>query len=313
MAAGPRIVFLDAASVEDLPVFRQFAELGDFTSYSLTPPDRLVERARDAEVVIINKVKLTAEVIEQLPALKLICVAATGVNNVDKDAAAERGIPIRNVADYSTESVAQLTITALIAMAMDLPYLNDAVYSGEYSEAKDFTMWRHPFYELKGMTFGIVGMGNIGRRVAELATAFGARVVYHSISGTDHDVPYPRLDLNELLETSRVVSIHCALSEQTKGLIGYAELQRMSDSAYLVNVARGGIVVEADLVRAIDAGEVAGAAVDVFTEEPLPADHPYLGVKNRHRLLLTPHIGWASVEARTTLLERIMDNIREGW
>ena len=313
MAAGPRIVFLDAASVEDLPVFRQFAELGDFTSYSLTPPDRLVERARDAEVVIINKVKLTAEVIEQLPALKLICVAATGVNNVDKDAAAERGIPIRNVADYSTESVAQLTITALIAMAMDLPYLNDAVYSGEYSEAKDFTMWRHPFYELKGMTFGIVGMGNIGRRVAELATAFGARVVYHSISGTDHDVPYPRLELNELLETSRVVSIHCALSEQTKGLIGYAELQRMSDSAYLVNVARGGIVVEADLVRAIDAGEVAGAAVDVFTEEPLPADHPYLGVKNRHRLLLTPHIGWASVEARTTLLERIMDNIREGW
>ena len=313
MAAGPRIVFLDAASVEDLPVFRQFAELGDFTSYSLTPPDRLVERARDAEVVIINKVKLTAEVIEQLPALKLICVAATGVNNVDKDAAAERGIPIRNVADYSTESVAQLTITALIAMAMDLPYLNDAVYSGEYSEAKDFTMWRHPFYELKGLTFGIVGMGNIGRRVAELATAFGARVVYHSISGTDHDVPYPRLELNELLETSRVVSIHCALSEQTKGLIGYAELQRMSDSAYLVNVARGGIVVEADLVRAIDAGEVAGAAVDVFTEEPLPADHPYLGVKNRHRLLLTPHIGWASVEARTTLLERIMDNIREGW
>ena len=313
MAAGPRIVFLDAASVEDLPVFRQFAELGDFTSYSLTPPDRLVERARDAEVVIINKVKLTAEVIEQLPALKLICVAATGVNNVDKDAAAERGIPIRNVADYSTESVAQLTITALIAMAMDLPYLNDAVYSGEYSQAKDFTMWRHPFYELKGMTFGIVGMGNIGRRVAELATAFGARVVYHSISGTDHDVPYPRLELNELLETSRVVSIHCALSEQTKGLIGYAELQRMSDSAYLVNVARGGIVVEADLVRAIDAGEVAGAAVDVFTEEPLPADHPYLGVKNRHRLLLTPHIGWASVEARTTLLERIMDNIREGW
>ena len=313
MAAGPRIVFLDAASVEDLPVFRQFEELGDFTSYSLTPPERLVERARDAEVVIINKVNLTGEVIRQLPKLKLICVAATGVNNVDKDAAAERDIPIRNVADYSTESVAQLTITALIAMAMDLPYLNDAVYSGEYSQAKDFTMWRHPFYELKGMTFGIVGMGNIGRRVAELATAFGARVVYHSISGTDHDVPYPRLELNELLETSRVVSIHCALSEQTKGLIGYAELQRMSDSAYLVNVARGGIVVEADLVRAIDAGEVAGAAVDVFTEEPLPADHPYLSVKNRHRLLLTPHIGWASVEARTTLLERIMDNIREGW
>lgn len=313
MATGPRIVFLDAASVEDLPVFPEFAKLGDFTSYSLTAPDQLVDRARDAEVVIINKVNLSAETIAQLPKLRLICVAATGVNNVDQAAAAAREIPVRNVADYSTESVAQLTITALNALAMDLPYLNDAVYAGAYSKAKDFTMWRHPFYELRGKTFGIVGLGNIGRRVAELATAFGARVVYHSISGTDHDVPYPRLELNELLETSRVVSLHCALSEKTEGLIGFAELERMGQDAYLVNVARGGIVVEADLARAIDAGEIAGAAVDVFSEEPLPADHPYLGVKNRHRLLLTPHVGWASVEARTTLLERIMENIRKGW
>ena len=313
MPDGPRIVFLDAASIEDLPVFDKFHELGSFTAYSLTAEEDIVERARDAEVVIINKVKLTRQIIAELPALRLICVAATGVNNVDREAAEERGIPIRNVADYSTDSVAQLTITSLLAMAMDLPYLNAAVYAGEYSEAKDFTMWRNPFYELGGATFGIIGMGNIGRRVAALATAFGARVVYHSISGTDHDVPYPRLSLNELLECSQVVSIHCALSDKTKDLIGTEQLRRMPASAYLVNMARGGIVVEEDLARAIDEETIAGAAIDVFTQEPLPAGHPYLKVRHKHRLLLTPHVGWASVEARTTLLEKIMGNIREGW
>ncbi|PPK88587.1 glycerate dehydrogenase [Neolewinella xylanilytica] len=313
MPTATKITFLDAASVEDLPAFDTFNELGHFTAYSHTKPDDVVDRAGGAQVVIVNKVRLTAEIIGELPDLRLICVAATGVNNVDKEAAGERNIPIRNVAGYSTDSVAQLAMTSLLAMAMDLPYLNEAVYNGAYSKAKDFTLWRHPFYELGHARFGIIGLGTIGRRVAQLAEAYGAKVVYHSTSGTDHDVPYPRLELDELLSSCQVVSIHCALTEATEGLIGYNELKRMSPSAYLVNVARGGIVVEADLARAIDEGVIAGAAVDVFTQEPLPGSHPYLSVKNRHRLFLTPHVGWASVEARTRLLAGIRDNIREGW
>ncbi len=313
MPTSTKIVFLDAASVEDLPEFERFHDLGDFTFFSHTGQDEVVERAAGAEVIIVNKVQLTEAIIADLPKLRLICVSATGVNNVDKSAAKARGIPIRNVAGYSTDSVAQLTMTSLFAVAMDLCYLNEAVYSGEYSKAKDFTLWRNPFYELRDARFGIIGLGSIGSRVAKIAEAYGARVVYHSISGTDHDVPYPRLALDELLRTCQVVSIHCALSDATRDLLTYDDLEKMPESAYLVNMARGGIVVEADLARAIDEGVISGAAVDVFTQEPLPADHPYLKVKNKHRLLLTPHVGWASVEARTKLLEGVRDNIREGW
>ena len=313
MSDRPKIVFLDAASLNDLLAFGRFDELGTFTAYEQTAPEDVAERAADAAVVITNKVQLTAEMIDALPALKLICVAATGVNNVDKEAAEARDIPIRNVAGYSTDSVAQLTMTAFFTVSMDLLYLNTAVYNGDYSKAKDFTMWRHPFYELKGARFGVIGLGAIGRRVAELASAYGAEVVYHSISGSDHDVPYRRLELDELLGSCHVVSIHCALSDTTRDLIGDSELERMPETSYLINMARGGIVNEAALARAVDAGTIAGAAVDTFTTEPLPDDHPYLAVQQRDRLLLTPHVAWASVEARTRLIEGIIDNIREGW
>jgi len=311
MSDRPKIVFLDAATVDDLPVFAKFSEVGDFTAYAHTSAGEVLDRAADARVVITNKVKLTAEIIDQLPELKLICVAATGTNNIDQEAAEARNIPVKNVAGYSTDSVAQLTLTAYFTVAMDLLHLNREVYNGNYSEAKDFTLWRHPFYELKGKRFGIIGLGTIGTRVAELATAYGAEVVYHSISGRDHDVPYSRLDLDELLSSSDVVSIHSALSDKTHHLLREAELQKMKPTAHLLNVARGGIVEEAALARAIDAQTIAGAAVDVFTTEPLPSDHPYLKVERQERLLLTPHVGWASVEARTRLVEAIIDNIRE--
>ena len=313
MPAAPKIVFLDAGTVDDLPAFKKFRELGDFTSYSRSSAEELLERATDAEVLITNKVPLSAETIERLPKLKLICVAATGTNNIAKEAAAARGIPVRNVAGYSTDSVAQLTLTALFTVAMDLLHLNREVYNGAYFRAKDFTLWRHPFYELKGKRYGIIGMGTIGQRVAELATAYDAEVVYFSVRGHDHDVPYPRLELEEFLATSDVVSIHCALTEQTEGLLDLTRLRQMKSSAYLINVARGGIVVEPDLVTALNEGIIAGAAVDVFTQEPLPDDHPYLSVQNQEKLLLTPHIGWASVEARTRLIEGIMDNIRKQY
>lgn len=313
MPDTPKIVFLDASSLSDLPAFDRFSEAGDFVTYDYSTPDEVAERCRDAQVIITNKLQITAELIDDLPDLQLICVAATGTNNVDHDAAEKRGIPVRNVAGYSTDSVAQLTLTAYFTVAMDLLHLNDSVYNGSYSKARDFTMWRHPFFELKGKRFGIIGLGAIGSRVAELAVAYGAEVVYHSISGSDHDVPYARLDLDELLTTSDVVSIHCALSDETRDLLTYAELQRMKPTAYLINMARGGIVTEKDLARAIDAREIAGAAVDTFTTEPLPDDHPYLDVERREHLLLTPHVAWASVEARTRLIDGIIENIRKGW
>ena len=255
----------------------------------------------------------TAEVIDRLPDLKLICIAATGTNNVDKEAAAARNLPVRNVAGYSTESVAQLTLTALNALSMDLLRLNDLVYGGEYSKAKAFATWKRPFYELRGKRYGIIGLGSIGHRVAELATAYGAEVVYHSTSGNNTENKYPRLSLDELLETADVVSIHTALVPATEGLIAAAQLARMKPTAYLLNLGRGGIVDEADLVAALNAGEIAGAAMDVFTTEPIPLTHVYRTVNDRSRLLLTPHIGWASVEAREALVAGIIGNIREGY
>ena len=305
------IVFLDTATVADLPEeLAKFSELGTYTGYESTAPEQVVARAQGAEVVITNKVVLGERELAQLPALKLICVAATGTNNIDKEAATRRGIPVRNVAGYSTASVAQLTLTALFTVAMDLIHLNEAVYDGTYAASPSFSYWRRPFYELGGARFGIIGLGEIGSRVAELATAYGAKVVYHSVSGNIiSGQPYPHVDLRELLETCEVVSVHCPLTERTRGLIGTDELQWMKPSAYLLNMARGGIIDETALVAALTAGEIAGAASDVFTSEPLPADHVFHTLKDKSRLLLTPHIGWASVEARTALLAGVRGNV----
>ncbi len=309
------IVFLDTATVADLPEeLARFSAYGSFTGYEGTSPDLIVARAQDAEVVITNKVVIGAAEMDQLPRLKLICVAATGTNNVDLVAAQQRGIPVRNVSGYSTNAVAQLTLTSLFTMAMDLIHLNEAVYNGTYAKSPSFSYWRQPFYELGGARYGIIGLGAIGKRVAELATAYGAKVVYHSVSGRNTaGQPYPHVSLEELLTTSEVVSIHCPLSEQTRNLIDYPAMEKMKPSAYLINMARGGIVNEPDLVRALNAGEIAGAATDVFSSEPMPADHVFTSVQERGKLLLTPHIGWASVEARMTLLAGIRANIEQGW
>lgn len=309
------IVFLDTATVADLPEeLALFEQFGSFTGYESTKPEEVVPRSQDAEVVITNKVVIGDAMMEQLPKLKLICIAATGMNNVDLSAAERRGIPVRNVSGYSTNAVAQLTLTSLFTMAMDLIHLNQAVYDGAYSKSPSFSYWRQPFYELGGARYGIIGLGTIGRRVAHLATAYGAKVVYHSVSGRNTEgQDYPHVSLEELLSTSEVVSIHCPLTEQTSDLIDFAAMQKMKSSAYLINMARGGIVNEPDLVRALNNGEIAGAATDVFTTEPMPADHVFTTVQERGKLLLTPHIGWASVEARMTLLAGIRANIEQGW
>jgi glycerate dehydrogenase len=243
------------------------------------------------------------------PNLKLICVTATGVNNIDTAYAGQKGIAVKNVAGYSTESVVQSTFASLLALLHNIPYFDYYVKSGAYSTSPMFTHFGHTFRELTGKPFGIIGMGAIGKRVAGVAGAFGANVSYYSTSGQNTCPGYTRLGLPELLRQSDVVSIHAPLNEKTKNLIDYAALQTMKPTALLVNMGRGGIVNETDLAKALDNGLIGGAAIDVYEQEPLPDDHPYLCVKNRQRLILTPHVAWSSTEARTRLIQLTAKNI----
>lgn len=304
------LVFLDVATLGEKPDLSDLAVLGALITHQQTKPEEVVERLQSAQVAITNKVPITAAHLAQLPDLRLICVAATGMNNIDLEAAKASGIAVKNVKGYATESVAQWTFAALFALSMDLFHLNEAVYDGTYSRANSFSYWRQPFQELAGTTFGIIGMGAIGQRVASLATAFGAQVVYHSTSGNNQSQPYPSLSLEELLQLSDVVSISAPLNEHTANLIGQKELAAMKSSAYLLNSGRGGIVNEVDLARAIDKDLIAGAAIDVYTQEPLPLAHPFRSVKKQHKLLLSPHIAWAGTSARKALLRGIAKNIQ---
>lgn len=307
-----KIVFLDAATMGDVD-FGPVRALGDLVLYESSSREESLERVAEAEVLIINKIRVDAELMDAAPSLKLICEAATGVNNIDVAEAERRGIPVRNVAGYSTDSVVQTTFMLLLALVGKVGYFDGFVKSGEYSRCGMFTNVNTVFMELAGKRLGIIGMGNIGRKVAAVAEAFGMEVVYYSTSGTSHCTDYPSLGLEELLQTSDVVSVHAPYNERTAGLIGEAELGMMKQGAYLLNLGRGGIVDETALAEAIDGGLIAGAAADVFTSEPLPADNPLMKVQKKDRLLLTPHIAWASKEARDRLAAMIARNIAEGW
>ena len=245
--------------------------------------------------------------------LRLICEAATGVNNIDVKAAEARGIIVRNVAGYSTDSVVQATFTHLLSLLGSAAYFDRFVKDGSYSRCGIFTNVSRPFPELAGRTMGIIGMGTIGSRVARVASAFGMHVVYYSTSGTSHCKEYPSLELEELLSISDVVSIHAPLNERTSGLIGERELSKMKPEAVLLNLGRGGIVDEAALASAVDEGVIAGAALDVFVTEPLPEDSPLLNVKHPERFSFSPHTAWASRESLVRLVSGIAENIRKGY
>ena len=261
----------------------------------------------DCDVMIINKVLVTPQLIDAAPSLKLICESATGVNNIDLEYAASKGIPVRNAVGYSTTSVAQATFMQILSLMGEGPYDDDCVKSGRYSAI--FTDPDMNWEELEGKTIGIVGMGNIGSRVAKIAQAFGMNVCYYSTSGTGHCKDYPCLSLEELLKVSDVVSIHAPLNDRTCGLIGVEQIAMMKPTAILVNMGRGGIVDESALADAIDNEVIAGAALDVFVKEPTPSDNPLLHVKFPERLRLAPHAAWASVQARQRLVAQIAANI----
>ena len=307
-----KIVYLDAATMGGTPL-TEVAALGEFVSYDHSTREEALQRVGDCEVLIINKTRVDRTLIDAAPKLKLICEAATGVNNIDVDYAAEKGIPVRNAAGYSTESVVQETFMHLLSLFGNAPMYDDKVKSGAYSRSGMFTDVSAPFSEMAGKRLGIIGMGTIGRRVAEVATAFGMQVAYFSTSGTNHCDDYPALSLRELLQQSDAVSIHAPLNARTSGLIRAHELRWMKPTAYLVNMGRGGIVDEEALAEAVDAGIIAGAALDVFSVEPLPEDSPLLQVKHPERFRFTPHTGWASTEALERLAGILADNIRKGW
>lgn len=306
-----KIIFLDARTLGEVPNLNQLSELGELTLHPDTQPDQVIERIQGAEVVISNKVKVSREAMKSTPTLKLICVAATGTNNIDLEAAAELGIEVKNVKGYSTDSVAQETFALLLTLLNSTAYYDAYVKTGEYSQERIFTHLGRPYWELNGKRFGILGLGEIGRQVARIALAFGAEVVYFSASGQTYNTIYKQLELDEFLQTCDVISIHAPLSPQTENLLNYARIAQMKPTALLLNTSRGGIINEADLAKALDDDLIAGAAVDVFTQEPIPASHPYLQLQKKEKLLLAPHIAWSSIEARTRLVHKVSENIRE--
>lgn len=307
-----KIAFLDAATMGDVS-FEPIASLGEFIAYGSSTPEEARERVKDLDVLIINKVLVDRQLIDSAPNLKLICISATGVNNIDVEYAASKGIPVRNVAGYSTDSVSQATFMHILTLVGGAPYFDRSVKSGEYSRSGMFTDPKWNWSELAGKTMGVIGLGNIGRKVALIAEAFGMKVCYFSTSGTGHCKDYPCLPLEQLLAQSDVVSIHAPLNARTNGLIGEKELAMMKPSAILVNMGRGAIVDEAALAKAIDAGVIAGAGMDVFVVEPIPENHPYLLMQHKERMSLAPHVAWGSVEARTRLVGMIAENIKLGW
>lgn len=307
-----KIVFLDAATMGDVS-FSPISELGELECFQTSDREEALRRVKDAEVLIINKIKVDKELVDAAPKLRLICEAATGVNNIDLEYAASKGIPVRNAVGYSTDSVVQMTFMMILSLVGRCRYFDDFVKSGEYSRSGLFTDVSKMFFELRGKILGIIGLGNIGGNVAKVGEAFGMNVSYFSTSGTSHSKDYPSVDLDTLMSSSDIISIHAPYNERTAGLVGAEQLRKMKSTAYIVNMGRGGIIDEAALAEAIDGGWIAGAGVDVFTAEPLPADNPLLKVRNRDRLILTPHIGWASIEARERLVAMIADNIAAGY
>ena len=303
-----KIVFLDAISMGDVSL-EEIAALGELVCYPSSTPEEARERVKDADVACLNKVRVDQAFLDAAPKLKLICEAGTGINNIDVPLCDARGVAVRNVAAYSTDSVAQVAWMHILNLLGRAFHYQEFVTGGAYSRNPVHVDYAHPFTEIAGKTLGIVGMGAIGQKVASIGTAFGMKVIYYSTSGTGHCKDYPSVPLETLLAESDVISIHAPYNERTAGLIGYEQMKQMKPSAVLVNTGRGGIALEADLARALDDGLIAGAALDVYVQEPLPLDSPLMHLRHPERLLFSPHIAWYSREARARLAHEMAQNI----
>lgn len=306
-----KIVFLDRKSIGSDLDLSEFESLGEIVNYDFTTAEQTAERAKDADVLVLNKTLINEQTLGEAPRLKLICVTATGTNNLDKDFLERRGIAWRNVAGYSTESVAQHTFALLFYLLEQLPYYDHYVKSGSYMEDQLFTHFGRVFHEMSGQTWGIVGLGTIGRRVAQLADCFGCRVQYYSTSGNHHTKDWREVGWEELLSTSDIISIHAPLNERTYHLFDQKAFSKMKSSAILINVGRGPILVEEDLAEALEDGVIRAAGLDVLDVEPMSRANPLARITDSSRLLITPHIAWATVEARRRLMDIICRQIRD--
>ncbi len=304
------IVFLDADTIGRDIDLSMFEKSGHVTVYGFSSKEEMRERAADADVLILNKMQADAYTLEKASHLKLICVTATGTNNLDKNYLAQRNIEWRNVAGYSTECVTQHTFAMLFYLLEKLAYYDNYVKSEAYVNNTTFTHFSNVFHELYGMTWGIIGLGAIGRRVAQIAAAFGCHVIYFSTSGKNDNPDYSRVSFDDLLSRSDIVSVHAPLTEKTEGLMNRSAFQKMKKSAVFLNLGRGPIVVEQDLADALLAGELAAAGLDVLSAEPMHPDNPLKSIKDSGRLLITPHIAWAGVETRRRLMETVCQQIQ---
>jgi len=302
-----KIVCLDAATLGenvDLSVFKKF---GEFTSYQKTKIEEIMPRLKGVDVVITNKVIIDKAVMEALN-LKLICISATGMNNVDLEHAKAKNIAVKNVAGYSTASVVQHTFAMLFELTNHIKFYGHYVKSGEWVKSEIFTYLGANISEIAGKEFGIIGLGEIGRSVAAVARAFGAKVSYYSTSGANKNSEFKQKSLEELLRSSDIISIHAPLNEKTRNLLGTNEINLLKDDAIVLNLGRGGIVDEAAMARAIDERNLR-FGTDVLEREPMSENSPFLNVKNKENLLITPHVAWGSLEARKTLIAKIVANI----
>lgn len=303
------IVVLDGYTLNpgDLS-WKNLEKMGSLTVHERTSSDKVYERIKDAEIVLTNKTPLPADIINQASNLRYIGVLATGYNIVDIEAAKLKKVPVTNVPGYGTNSVVQLTFALLLELCQHVQRHSDAVMSGKWAKSADWCFWDFPLVELSGKTMGIIGFGNIGRQVGDIATAFGMKVVAQSRTQTKQQGRdnFMWMSLDELLQVSDVVSIHCPLTPETKGIINRESLKKMKPSAFLLNTSRGPIIVDQDLADALNNDLIAGAGIDVLSVEPPAIDNPLFRAKN---CLITPHIAWATKEARVRLMDSVVNNL----
>lgn len=305
------IVVLERNSVGPDISVDSFYELGNVTCYRNTVTiEEVKERVKDADIIVANKSPMCEESLKDAPNVKMICEFATGYDNCDLEYCKSRGIRVTNVVDYCSAMVAQHTFALALALSQKLPHYDNYVKSGAYSAQDRFSNFDIPFYELEGKTWGIVGMGNIGKRVARIATAFGCKVIFHSVTGKSTVTEYPQVDKDTLLRECDFLSLHCPLSDLSRNFIDKEALAKMKPTAYLVNVARGPVVNNTDLYDALEAGVIAGAGLDVLEKEPLQLSNPLSKIKDSNKLIITPHLAWGSVEARMRCVEGVYENIK---
>ena len=303
-----KIVCLDAATLGGADL-SEFGKFGEFISYDLTPKEKVIERLQGASVAMTNKVVIDEKVLDSTN-LKLILETATGTNNIAVEYAQSKGVVVKNVAGYSTASVTQHTFALLFAFLNELIYYDEFTKRGKWCESLIFTDFSRTLYNLSGKKYGIIGLGAIGKEVAKVARAFGAEVFYTSTSGANNNAEFTRLNLDELLSTCDFISIHAPLNDKTKNLITQREMALLKDGAILINVGRGGIVNESDLAQMLDKKHFR-VALDVLESEPMRGNHPLLHIKNKQNLIITPHIAFASKESMQTLVQMVLENLKE--